>query len=61
MCAGSAQVTLVELRWSYKPGCIQQEETQQQNPQTNNQKKNKNKNTQNAGATCKVARKAMEA
>ena len=37
VCAGSAQVTLVELRWSYKPGCNQQEETQQQNNQTNKQ------------------------
>ena len=61
VCAGSAQVTLVELRWSYKPGCNQQEETHQQNHQTNKQTNPQKQHTQNTGATCKVARKAMEA
>ena len=53
VCAGSAQVTLVELRRSYKPGCHQQEETQRRKHQANKQQTPKSKTRKTQGQPVK--------
>ena len=54
MCAGFAQVTLVELRASYKQGC-----KSNRNKKTDNPNQTTNKKT--ARATFKVTHKALKA
>ena len=57
MCAGFAQVTLVDLRSSYQQGCEAKRNKKQQTQRT---KTNKTKHKA-ARATFKVTRKAMKA
>ena len=58
MCAGFAQVTLVDIRTSYQPGSKNKEKHQKTNKTKTPPTKTKHKT---AGATCKVTRKAMKA
>ena len=59
MCAGFAQVTFVDLRSSYQPGC---EAKRKSTKKATNTKPPPNKTKhKTAGATCKVTRKAMKA
>ena len=59
MCAGFAQVTLVELRSSYKQGCKANRNNKQKTNPTNKQPAKTKHNA--AKATFKVTREAMKA